>query len=104
MKRIISIVLVAVMIMSVCGMAAFAAEPRAAYYCPRCGGTGYTLWEQRESAEYVASCSRADYYHRHLNVALVDKATCEDCQSSWVVNYYRTGIWCYEVDEWIYFE
>lgn len=103
MKRIISIVLVAVMIISVCGMAAFAVEPRAAFFCPRCGGTGYTVVGEEDGVTTVSSCDGYTGSHKHFTICIVDYAICESCQHTWVVTSFVKSIWCCGLEQFIYY-
>jgi len=102
MKRFLAFIIAVAVVFSICGTVAFAAEKRAAFFCPRCGGTGYTTWSQEEGAHFYDSCDYYDGEHSHVTFCTVDTATCEDCQHYWVVKSVITSIWCNGIDRKIY--
>lgn len=102
MKRIISFIIILSIILSLCGIVSLAAEKRAAFFCPRCGGSGYTMWNQSESVITVPYCVyKPGVSHKHVLISTVDTAVCDDCNYTWVVDSYLTSEWCAPTDQLI---
>lgn len=82
MKRILSLLLAVVLILSVAVLPALAAQDaeQSSFICPACGGTCYEDMDL-EPLEVVVTttCVSSSVSHRHRNVYLAQFATCDTC-------------------------